>query len=174
VDNGIRDGIHWKASPYGIFKANWDFAVFAKNQCMGMGVIIRNGDGQISAAKSVTIFANFDPAIGEALVVLHAAGFCCDLGICEVILEGDSLMVTRAFEKKGENWLRYGQIVEDTKLVLRSFRQWRISHLCIEANDAAHGLAKEAIWSVMDKVWMEETRECISHIVSLECKALLL
>ena len=91
------------------------------------GLIIRDGDGQISAAKSATIFANFDPAAREALAALHAVEFYRDLGIFEVILEGDSVMVTRALEEKGENWLRYGQIVEDTKSVLRSFRQWKIS-----------------------------------------------
>jgi hypothetical protein len=83
-------------------------------------------------------------------------------------------MVTRALEEKGENWLRYGQIVEDTKSMLRSFRQWRISHVRREVNGAIHRLAKEAIWSVMDKVWMKETPKCISHIVSLERNALLL
>ena len=82
---------------------------------MGVGVIIRDGDGQISAAKSATVLASFDPTAGEALAALHAAEFCRDLGIFEVILEGDSLMVTRALKEKGENWLRYSQIVEDTK-----------------------------------------------------------
>jgi ribonuclease HI len=172
--NGIGDGSCWKAPPRGVYKANWDYAVSAKNKCMGVGVIIRDGDGQISAAKSASICANFDPAAGEALAALHAAEFCRDLGIPEVILEGDSLMVTRALEEKGENWLRYGQIVEDTKSVLRSFRQWRISHVRREANGAAHGLAKEAIRSGMDKVWMEEIPHCISNIVCLERNALLL
>jgi hypothetical protein len=50
--------------PNGVFKANWDFVVFAKNQCMGVGVIIRDMDGQILVAKSATVFANFNPAAG--------------------------------------------------------------------------------------------------------------
>jgi hypothetical protein len=54
-------------------------------------------------------------------------------------------MVTKAIGGHEENWLRFGQIVEDIKLVLRSFRQWRVSHVRREANEAAHGLAKEAI-----------------------------
>jgi hypothetical protein len=70
-----------------------------KNQCMGVGVIIQDGNGQISAAKSATVFANFNPAVGEALAALHAAKFCRDLGIFEVILEEGSLMVTRALEE---------------------------------------------------------------------------
>lgn len=141
---------------------------------MGVGVVVRDGNGLVSAAKSTTVFVTFEPATGEALAALHVAEFCWDLGIFDVILEGDSLIVTRALEGKGENWLRFGQIVEVTKLVLRSFRQWRISHVRREANGAAHGLAKEAIRTVMDKIWMEETPVYIFNIVSLEHTALSL
>jgi hypothetical protein len=43
-----------------------------------------------------------------------------------------------------------------------------------ETNGAAHGLTKEATWTVMDKIWMEETPICISNIVSLKHNALSL
>jgi ribonuclease HI len=139
-----------EGSSQGVYKANWDNAVSSVNQCMGVGVVVCDGNGLVSAAKSTTVFVTFEPTAGEALAALHAAEFCWDLGIFDIILERDSLMVTRALEGKGENWLRFEQIVEDTKLVLRFFRQWRISHVRKEANGAAHGLAKEAIWMVMD------------------------
>ena len=108
-------------------------------------------------AKSTIVFATFEPTAREALAARKAAEFYRDPGLFDIILEVDSLMVTRVLEGKGENWLRFEQIVEDTKLVLRSFRHWRISHVRRKANGAAHGLAKEVIRTVMDKVWMEET-----------------
>jgi ribonuclease HI len=96
---------------------------------MGIGVIIRDADGQVTAAKSMKIPRVFEPAAGEAMAALHAAKLCHDLGIFEVVLEGDSILVTKAIGGHGENWLRFGQIVEDIKLVLRSFRQWRVSRV---------------------------------------------
>jgi hypothetical protein len=43
-----------------------------------------------------------------------------------------------------------------------------------EANGAAHGLVKEATRCFSDKIWLEDTPYCISHIVNLELSALLL
>jgi ribonuclease HI len=174
VEIGDGVGCIWQAPPQGTYKANWDIAVSSGNRFMGVGVVIRDGNGLVSATKSTTVSEIFEPAAGEALAARQATEFCRDLGLFDIILEGDSLMVTRALEGKDENWLRFGQIVEDTKLVLRSFRHWRISHVRREANGAAHGLANEAIRTVMDKVWMEETPDCISSIVSLELLALAL
>ena len=71
-----------------------------------------------------------------------------------------------------QNWLRYGQIVEDTKVVLRSLRQWKIGHIKREANEVAHGLVKEAVWIAMDNIWIEKTTACISNIFFLELSAL--
>ena len=144
------------------------------NQYIGVGVVVRDGNGLVSAAKSTTIFAIYELAAKEVLAAWQTAKFYRDLGLFDIILEGDSLMVTRALEGKGESWQRFGQIVEDTKIVLRSFRHWRISHVRREANGAAHGLANEVIRMIMDKVWMEEAPNCISTIVSLEHSAIVL
>ena len=48
--------------------------------------------------------------------------------------------------------------MEDTKVILRSLRQWKIGHVKREANEAAHGLAKEAIRIAMDNFWIDETQ----------------
>ena len=164
----------WQAPSHGFYKANWDIAVSVGKKCMGVGVIIRDAEGQVTAAKSMRIPGVFEPAIREAVAALHAVELCQDLGIFEVVLEGDSIMVTKAIGGHGENWLRFGQIVEDIKLVLRSFWQWRVSHVKRVANVAAHGLVKEATMRQIDKIWMEESPECISHTVALELEALSL
>jgi hypothetical protein len=62
--------------------------------------------------------------------------------------------------------------VEDTKEVHRSLRNWKIGHVKREANEVAHGLAKEAFWITMDNIWIEETPDYISNIVLLELSAL--
>jgi hypothetical protein len=48
---------------------------------MGIGVIIRDEEGLVTAAKSLTISAVLEPAAGEAMAALHAAELCRDLGI---------------------------------------------------------------------------------------------
>lgn len=42
----------WKAPPDGMYKINWDVAIDSKNMCMGIGIIVRDCEGQLIAAKS--------------------------------------------------------------------------------------------------------------------------
>lgn len=90
------------------------------------------------------------------------------------LCEGDSLMVVRAITAKEPSCHRYGQIVEDIKLVLRSLRQWTICHVNREVNYPAHGLAKEGSRKFTDSIWIEEISNWISIIVILEQCALSL
>lgn len=66
------------------------------------------------------------------------------------------------------NGSRYGQIIEDTKTVLRMFRSWKVCHVKRDANGAAHGLAKQGVKTPMNKVWIEEIPQAIFDIVTLE------
>jgi hypothetical protein len=91
-----------------------------------------------------------------------------------VILEGDSLSIVKAIHASREPTRHsYGQVIEDNKVVLRSHRTWRICHTKRGAIGVAHRLAKEAT-RCYDKIWLEETPSCISHIVSLKLSTLLL
>jgi hypothetical protein len=48
--------------------------------------------------------------VAEAQAALCAGEFCCDLGLQDTILEGDS---SQAVNANGPNWCRYGQLVVD-------------------------------------------------------------
>ena len=71
---------------------------------MGLGVIIRDYKGLVSAALSRTLISLQDPVIGEAMGALGTAEFCKDLKFSNVILEGDSKQVVEAILSKGPNW----------------------------------------------------------------------
>jgi len=57
--------------------------------------------------------------------------------------------------------------VEGIKAGLSPLRSWSIGHVK-NANTAAHTIAKYAILCVIDKVWVEETLNCICGIISRE------
>ena len=60
-----------------------------------------------------------------------------------------------------------GHIVEDARGVLNNLRSWLIGHVKRDLNSTAHFLAKEAMKSVMDQIWMEEVPNCILNDVTL-------
>ena len=95
-----------------------------------------------------------------------------EMGFYDIILEGDPLTVVKAIGDSEASIRPFGQIVEDIKEVLGSLQSWFICHVKRDANQAAHGLAKEVTVTSMERNWIEETLNCISDIVNLELLAL--
>jgi ribonuclease HI len=100
-------------------------------------VIIRDNQGWVFAALSKTIQISLDPTMAEAAAALLAVEFSRDSGLQHVILEGDSKNVVLALSETNANLSRYGQIIEDAKVVLRGFRSWEVRHVYRQANMAA-------------------------------------
>jgi ribonuclease HI len=46
----------------------------------------------------------------EALVAFHAMELCRDLGLLDIILEGDPAVVVKAIAATDTNWSRYGRM----------------------------------------------------------------
>jgi hypothetical protein len=65
-------------------------------------------------------------------------------------------------------WSRFGQLVDDTHVVLNFISSWQIHHINRIANKAAHDLAKAVTKQFVNQVWIEEILEWICEIVLLK------
>lgn len=164
--------IQWQPPPFGWYKVNWDVAVNKNLQLIGVGVLVRDYHDLVHAALSRTLQLLLELVVAEAMGALIAAEFSRDLGIHDIQIEGDSLLVVKAIRESGTQWSSYGQIVGDARVVLNNLRSWFIAHVKRDANSAAHVLAKEAVRHVNDQIWMEEVPMCIYDIITLEHFAL--
>jgi ribonuclease HI len=164
-DNGMA---RWQPPPRNMFKANWGVGVNPQRQQMGVGVIVRDDHGRVHAAVSKTLDTFQEPVHGESFAALQVVEFCRDLGLQEVIFEGDSLQVINMILDHEESWCRFGQVIADIKTVLGSFQRWEFKHVRRAQNTAAHGLANESVREVIDRVWMEEIPICILDTVFSE------
>ena len=163
-----KDGndLHW-----GHFKINWDVAIDIQSNCMGFGVIIRDHNSVVCAAKSVKIYRAFEPVIGEAMAAMVEVKFSKEREIQDVILEGDSMQVVQALQDRNPSWRTYGHIIDDTRVFLGTCRSWTVHHVKRDANRAAHGLAKGGLGLATEHQWIDELPECISAIVYSELNA---
>lgn len=141
---------------------------------MGCGIIVRDYKGFVIAAQSKRLNALQELVIAEAMAALVVVEFSRDLGIHSIILEGDSLLVVQAIRDQGNNLRPYGQIVDDVRLILQMLLSWMVSRVKREANTAAHCLPKFALNCTNERIWMEESPECIFNTVTLEQSALFL
>ena len=78
--------------------------------------------GHVIAAQSQPVLALHEPATAEAMAALRAVEFCREVGINDILLEGDSLLVVKAVSDYRPSWLPYGQVLDDIKWVLGSLR----------------------------------------------------
>jgi hypothetical protein len=60
-------------------------------------------------------------------------------------------------KKEEKNWCRYGQVIDDARIMLNSLQTWKVNHVRREAYGIAHRLAKEALFLIDEQVHMEES-----------------
>lgn len=169
--SGDKVAIHWTPPP-NCFKANWDVALCKERSRMGIEIIMRDFKGLVYAALRKTMEIYTEAAIAEAMGALRAMEFCKEIGLQEVLFEGDAEVVVKAINNKDSTWCRYGHIIEDIKLLLGYFRRREVIYAKREAKGAAHGLAKMVTREQIDKLWMEEIPSIVLDIVTLEQFAL--
>ncbi|CAL5332332.1 unnamed protein product [Camellia sinensis] len=89
---GQRFGLAtWKAPAAGIYKLNFDGAVFDCQQSIGIGVVVGDSNGDVIAALSEqrTFWVGADCA--EAYVAARTVSFVQELALQDVQFEGDSM-----------------------------------------------------------------------------------
>ena len=80
----------WTPPDEEYYKVNFDGALFQANDCAGLGVVIRNGEGQVMASLSQNIPLPSTVIEVEALAARRALILAQEIGFTRVVLEGDS------------------------------------------------------------------------------------
>ena len=101
----------------------------------------------------------------EALAASRALELAADIGLDNVIVEGDSLVVPQALKSKVVGLAAYGLLIRDAFSLAGNFSEVSYSHRKREGNKVAHGLAKLAVNSAECVIWMEEVPPTIYHLI---------
>ena len=76
--------------------------------------------------------------LAEVHVLWRYLIFYLEIGLDEVIFEGNVLSVVKDVHKHQENWVWYGQMIEDIKWIVSARQSWRIQYVLREGNKATH------------------------------------
>ena len=95
----------------------------------GIGVVIRNSSGQVIGALSNRI--NLPSALDdvEAIAYRKAISFALELGVEEVVFEGDSETIIKALNSDSSCLSTFGHIVEDARALALNFASFCFSHV---------------------------------------------
>lgn len=93
---GTPTTLLWKAPPLGWYKVNWDAGVNHTKGRVGLEAIIWDHQGKMWALKSLTRHGFLDPTTVETMAATIVVKFCKEMGIMQVLLEGDAKLVVDA------------------------------------------------------------------------------
>ena len=109
---------HWSPPPTDCFKVNFDGATFPKMSKAGLGVVIRNCQGNVMASLSEQAPIPFSLDIVEAMATARVISFAQELGIQPFILEGDSEAMIKTFMAAEDSLSSFNHIISLAKSTL--------------------------------------------------------
>lgn len=81
----------WEAPPSNWIEINWDIEVREAGNKIGVGVTIRDSEGEILATLMQPLCFCSQPTIAEAEGLVSTVILCTKLGLQNVMFEGDSM-----------------------------------------------------------------------------------
>ncbi|XP_075636730.1 uncharacterized protein LOC142608966 [Castanea sativa] len=90
--------IRWAPLPPGQYKVNFDGAMFANLRKVGLGMMIRDSNGNVIAALSCPMVGPLGALEMEAKAMEVGMRFALDIGIQDVVFECDALEVVNAVQ----------------------------------------------------------------------------
>ncbi|KAK0607443.1 hypothetical protein LWI29_015165 [Acer saccharum] len=155
----------WKAPPDGVFKINTDAALNEQGLVSGLGVVIRDCQGQVMASLCSQMGVCYSPEIAEALAIRRGLQLAVETGLVPAMLESDASVVVNAIGSQDRSSSDVGIIIHDISCLLRSPCFNSISFVPRLANKVAHGLAKLALRFVGESVWLEDCPLSVESLV---------
>ena len=153
---GQRTQQRWRRPGAGVYKINFDGAIFESTARAGLGVVVRDEEGMVIAALSQNIKLPSSVDLVEALAARRAILFAQEISITHVEVEGDSLKVITAINDPKHNRTQWGHVIEDIKKASMGLQLCSFCHINRGGNSLAHSLARRAVLTADTDVWLEE------------------
>ena len=157
--------VRWQPPAENSFKVNFDGAVFGEEQEAGIGVVIRDNEGQVLVALSAKVRLPASVEVLKMLAARRAATFTRELGFSRVCFEGDAELMVKCLQSGSVSNALTGHLVKDFMSIRGYFQSSSIIHVTRQGNNVAHALARDARFSFPLRVWMEEVPPNIFSLV---------
>ena len=135
----------WTPPLVDLVKINFYGVTCSSANKSGLGVVIRDSMGQVLASCSKVVNQTHSSSEVEAMVAGLVLSFAAKLGVKNVILEGDSLLVMKALTEFEISMSHIGPLINDAKYYSNKFEKLLYSHVTRDCNSIAHSLAKHAL-----------------------------
>ena len=150
-------------------KVNYDGALFKEIWQGGVGVVVRDADGRVCGALSDRTVLPGTVEEVEAIACREAVRFALQLGLADVVFEGDSKSITNAINSGTPCYSSYGHILDDVKALVMNFVSPSFIHVKRQGNAVADKLAKAAKTIPCPHVWSDDIPSDVQQLVIHDC-----
>ena len=119
----------WKPPPPGSFKVNVDGALFSKTKQSDMGVTVRYEEGNVIAAMSRKLDLPLGALETEAKALETGMKFAEEVGLRDVVFEGDSQLIINAIHSIEEAAASVKNIIHGVLRNAQCFRTFVFLHI---------------------------------------------
>ena len=162
----------WKPPLPGYYKVNVDGALFTKTKQAGVGVIAQDEGGAVVAAMSRKLEYPLGALAIEAKALEIRVIFAEEVGLRDVVFEGDSLLIFNAVHGIGEAEVSVLNIIHGVLRKAQCFRTFDFVHTKRQGNAPAHLLAQHAKNVENMFVWLEDCPSQVAHACAHDVLAL--
>ncbi|KAF5447276.1 hypothetical protein F2P56_032842 [Juglans regia] len=154
--------------PPGSFKLNVDGALSSNGLIAGVGVILRDSKGEVMMSAAKKEQGGLNAVEIEGLAILHGLQFSNHLGIHNLVIESDSLLVVNEFARQGSSKAAIGNTIKQAKELMRRFSSCVVQYANRSFNAAAHSLAKFGLCVKNISLWWGSFPDVISNILWID------
>ena len=158
----------WSPPPEGVYKANFDATLFEHCNCVGLGVVVRDCNGDVIAALSQRITLPHSVEHAEALAASQVVTLARELCLSQLVFEGGCQKVIAAINSTGACHTLFGHIIDEVRCLSSTLITSCFVHTRREGNKIAHALARRAVLTADTDVCVEELPNDVDDVFHSE------
>jgi len=163
-DAKLRQG--WRKPAEGYLSLNIDASFNEDMGCGSTGAIIRDSSGGLIAASNTFIPYLVDAPMAEAFALKEGLMLAQYIGGNRLIVQTDCMEVVQIMKNEGFTANSAAAVYDECITVWNGFQEISIEHLCREANQVAHELARQAMITRVNCIWDDDPPSFITHFLS--------
>ncbi|XP_068340407.1 uncharacterized protein [Pyrus communis] len=153
----------WEKPGVGWVQCNFDGAWDEVGERGGVGVVVRDENGEFVAATALHFRGVSSAVLAEIMAARASILFARNLGVTQLEVQGDTMMVINALQgdKAALGNGMFGNVLHDASQMLN----WKAMFGPRETNKIAHRLARLGLIVDTQVSWFEEPPEIISNLL---------
>uniref|UniRef100_A0A803QCV6 CCHC-type domain-containing protein n=1 Tax=Cannabis sativa TaxID=3483 RepID=A0A803QCV6_CANSA len=159
--------IGWEGPPANSFCINSDASLNSTDPSIGLGALIRNTSGDVIATEIQQQQGSYSVELAEVLALRMGIQLAIHTAAVPFIIQTDCVRAANFLKGSSQVKTDWSALLEEIKDSPSFSNCLAVHHIGRQRNKAAHSLAKSAISSKCNKLWMGDYPSCAGEYPGL-------